>query len=136
MPHGGIGRGRRAAVRGSQLVHDLREPDRSHYGGVLFNESLGDGAYVIHELHPAVRPVMDARVDVYGSELFIEYRSSMTSREKFDAYLDRYDANLALVYRSGSIARRLARDRDWRLVYESDSRVVFERSAGSHADDR
>ncbi|MEJ2286767.1 MAG: hypothetical protein P8X85_24620 [Desulfobacterales bacterium] len=39
--------------------------------GNIYND-YGDGAFLIYYLFPKIRPVMDSRIDVYGSELALE----------------------------------------------------------------
>lgn len=95
-------------------------------GGVLFNDLMIDGDLVIHDLGPAVRPVMDARVDVYGEELYLEWRECRRSEASFIAYLDKYGVNLALLSRQAlPLIKTLNRLPSWQLVFATDSRVVF-----------
>jgi len=58
------------------------------YEGTIFND-YADGAYLLHHLAPRIRPVMDSRIDVYGSELTHEYFSSRDDPLKFFQYLNK-----------------------------------------------
>jgi len=102
--------------------------------GVIFNE-YEDGGPIIYALHPRVRPVMDARIDVYGPELSREWTRSRNSAKRFFAYLDKYDVNLVLLARwwkvNRDVSEVLLSSPEWRLVYTSDERVLFARTAAS-----
>jgi len=98
--------------------------------GVIYNE-YDDGALIIHALHPQVRPVMDARIDVYGRELYQEWHSSRETVERFFAYLDKYDVQLALLLRTWrpnrEMAEALRSDPGWRLLQTFPKRFLYGR---------
>lgn len=100
------------------------------YRGVIYNE-YADGALIIYSLHPAVRPVMDARIDVYGEELYLEYQQSRTSLAAFDDYLEKYAVDLVMLDRRAKnqpFTRALQRDPGWKQVLGSKRRVLFSKS--------
>ena len=66
--------------------------------GTIFNE-YGDGSLVIYFLHPDVRPVMDPRIDIYGPELYDEWKNARHSPDEFFAYVQKYDIRLVLLKR-------------------------------------
>ena len=66
------------------------------FAGVIFNDYV-DGAFIQYHLAPRVLPVMDSRIDVYGSELTHEYFSSRDDPEKFFQYLNKYNVSLILL---------------------------------------
>jgi hypothetical protein len=66
------------------------------FAGVIFND-YSDGAFIQYHLAPRVLPVMDSRIDVYGSELTHEYFSSRDDPEKFFQYLNKYNVSLILL---------------------------------------
>lgn len=95
--------------------------------GVVFNE-LADGALLIHELGPAVKPVMDARVDVYGRELYEEYRASRETPPAFLAYVERHRVELVFVYTQRELmAAFLTQHPDWEPVFRTGTHVLFAR---------
>jgi hypothetical protein len=96
--------------------------------GVIFNEYT-DGALIIAELFPDARPVMDSRVDIYGAELFNEWRNSCASRSSFDAYLKKYQVSMILIEKSlppPKLAALIDAER-WQLVMESEHRRLYVR---------
>ncbi len=96
--------------------------------GVLFNDQMNDGDLVIHDLGPAIRPVMDARVDVYGEKLYLEWRECKRSEASFIAYLDKHSVNLALLSRQAiPLIKVLERRKNWQLIFATDRRFVFRR---------
>jgi hypothetical protein len=99
----------------------------SGLSGVLYNERMPDGAYLIRELFPAVRPVMDMRLDVYGKELCDEYDATKTSRQLLSDYVGKYGVNLALVARGGWMEEHFRRSLGFRLVFAGDERSVLVR---------
>jgi hypothetical protein len=64
--------------------------------GTIFNDYV-DGAYLQYHLAPRILPVMDSRIDVYGSELTHEYFASRDNPEKFFQYLNKYKVSLILL---------------------------------------
>jgi len=99
--------------------------------GNLYNEIMTDGSYVVHELYPAVRPVMDARVDLVGDERYGAYQDTRNSVRALDAYLERYDVQLAIVKRDGWMVGHLQRDGAWEILATSSERSLLRRRAGA-----
>jgi hypothetical protein len=93
--------------------------------GVLYNERMPDGAYLIRELYPQVRPVMDMRLDVYGKELCDEYDATKSNRDALNQYIQKYGATLALVNKGGWIEDHLRRALGFSTVYEGAERSVM-----------
>ncbi len=95
--------------------------------GTIYND-YGDGAFLIYYLYPGIRPVMDSRIDLYGSELAREYFSSRGDPVKFFQYLNKYNVSFILLRKSQKNAQIL----DY-LVYlpatetllETDDRLLF-----------
>jgi hypothetical protein len=104
-----------------------------HHGlsGNLYNEIMTDGSYIVHELYPAVRPVMDARVDLVGDERYGAYQDTRTSIRALDAYLERYDVQLAIVKRDGWMVGHLQRSGEWELLASSTERTLLRRRASA-----
>jgi hypothetical protein len=95
--------------------------------GTIYND-YGDGAFLIYHLYPGIRPVMDSRIDLYGSELAREYFASRDHPVKFFQYLNKYKVSYILLRKSQKNAQIL----DY-LVYipatesllETDDRLLF-----------
>jgi hypothetical protein len=66
------------------------------FAGTIFND-YSDGAFLQHHLSPKILPVMDSRIDVYGSELTHEYFSSRDNPENFFEYLNKYNVSFILL---------------------------------------
>lgn len=95
--------------------------------GVVFNE-LADGALLIYELGPALKPVMDARLDVYGEELYGEYRASRETPQAFLAYLERHAVDYVFLYSQRVAMGVLLEQRpEWERVFQTPTRFLFAR---------
>ena len=95
--------------------------------GTIFND-YGDGAFLIYHLYPKVRPVMDSRIDVYGSELAREYFASRDDPLKFFQYLNKYNVALILLRKSQKnlqINQYLGYIPATKLLLETDDRMLF-----------
>lgn len=95
--------------------------------GNIFND-YGDGAFLIYHLYPTVRPVMDSRIDVYGSELAREYFASRDDPSKFFQYLNKYNVALILLRKSQKnlqINQYLGYIPATKLLLETDDRMLF-----------
>lgn len=93
--------------------------------GVLYNERMPDGAYLIRELFPRVRPVMDMRLDVYGQQLCDEYDATKSNRQALSDYVTKYRVTLALVNRGGWIEDHFRRTLGFRLAFAGSDRSVL-----------
>ncbi|MBK6531183.1 MAG: hypothetical protein IPN17_09825 [Deltaproteobacteria bacterium] len=116
-----------AGYAGRRPVEEVAAIRARRLQGALYNEQMTEGSYIVHELYPTVRPVMDARVDVYGEPLYLEYEASHTSRVAFAAYMRRYDIRLALLSQGGWMGQTLRLDPGWEVVSESAERLLFRR---------
>ena len=74
--------------------------------GNIYND-YGDGAFLIYYLHPGIRPVMDSRIDLYGTELAREYFTSRDHPVPFFRYLNKYGVSYILLRKSQKNARIL-----------------------------
>jgi len=95
--------------------------------GIIFND-YGDGAFLIYHLYPKVRPVMDSRIDVYGSELAREYFASRDDPLKFFLYLNKYNVALILLRKSQKnlqINQYLGYIPATKLLLETKDRLLF-----------
>jgi hypothetical protein len=97
------------------------------FKGTIFND-YGDGAFLLHHLAPRVRPVMDSRIDVYGSELSHEYFSSRDDPLKFFQYLNKYNVSYILLMQTKKnipIIQLLSQLPASRLLLRADDRFLF-----------
>ena len=97
------------------------------FEGAIFND-YGDGAYLLHHLAPKIRPVMDSRIDVYGSELTHEYFSSRDDPLKFFKYLNKYDVSLILLMQTKKnipVIELLSQLPASKLLLRADDRFLF-----------
>jgi hypothetical protein len=95
--------------------------------GVIYND-YADGAYILHHLVPDIRPVMDSRIDVYGSELTYEYFSSRDDPVKFFRYLNKYDVSFILLMQSEKnipVIQMLSQLPSSKLLLRADERFLF-----------
>jgi hypothetical protein len=69
---------------------------RNHVQGRALN-SYDAGALMIHELWPAVRVSMDSRNDVYGEDLYREYRAAFEGGPALEAYLKKRAVDIVVV---------------------------------------
>jgi hypothetical protein len=95
--------------------------------GVLYNERMPDGAYLIRELYPSVRVVMDMRLDVYGQQLCDEYDATKSSREGLTNYVYKYGVNLALVNSGSWLEDHFQRNLGFKKVFTGAERSVLSR---------
>ena len=104
---------------------------RREFEGVIYNE-YRDGGLIIYALYPAIRPVMDPRIDIYGADLYREWLRSKTARWRFERYLKKYDVGLVLLWtqpENRQLLELLRRDRAWRLEKRFPNRALFRRQA-------
>ena len=95
--------------------------------GNIFND-YADGAYLIHKLSPRIRPVMDPRIDIYGSDLTYEYFASRDDPIKFFQYLNKYNVSLILLMQSKKnipIIKMLSQLPASKLLLRADERFLF-----------
>jgi hypothetical protein len=97
------------------------------FEGTIFND-YGDGAFLLHHLAPRIRPVMDSRIDVYGSELSHEYFSSRDDPLKFFQYLNKYNVSFVLLMQTKKnipVIQLLSQLPASKLLLRADDRFLF-----------
>ena len=95
--------------------------------GVIFND-YSDGAFLIHHLAPKILPVIDPRIDIYGSELTEEYYFSRDNAVRFFRYLNKYNVSLILLRqtkRNIRIIQMLSQLPASKLILRADDRLLF-----------
>jgi len=101
--------------------------EKQNFEGNIFND-YADGAYLLHHLAPKIRPVMDSRIDVYGSELTHEYFSSRDDPIKFFQYLNKYNVSFILLMQTKKnipIIQLLTKLPASKLLLRADDRFLF-----------
>lgn len=97
------------------------------YEGNVFT-SYADGAMVIYQLFPRVRPVMDSRIDLFGEELFEEYAEASQNPGAFLHYLTKHDVTIVILPQSfRDHASLLEGQNQWRQVLATPRSWVFVR---------
>ncbi len=95
---------------------------------ILSSDQWAD--YLIFRLFPRQRVFFDGRSDFYGPRLGAEYRVLQSGTGNWRELLDKYRFDLALLPRSWPLSTVLARDADWRLLYQDPEAVLVERVPG------
>jgi hypothetical protein len=93
--------------------------------GRIFN-SYNWGGYLIWSL-PEYPVFIDGRTDLYDDELIFEWLSIMRAEQGWKEALDRYQVGTILIESKMPLARILAENQGWRLVYQDDLAVVYVR---------
>ncbi|RYF09709.1 MAG: hypothetical protein EOO40_06430 [Deltaproteobacteria bacterium] len=95
--------------------------------GTIFNE-YSDGALIIHELVPNVRPVLDSRIDLYPLDQVEEYDRAYVVPQLFARYLDRHNVNIIMLYQ-GRAAPRVVQwvedNPEWRRLSDTNGRLLY-----------
>lgn len=97
-------------------------------GRRLFND-FDWGGFLIFRLYPATRVSIDGRTQVYGSELLADYTRTHFGLAGWERFFERCDPEIVLWPRQGALASLVRQRPGWRIVYEDDVAVVFERRA-------
>jgi hypothetical protein len=100
---------------------------KQNFEGNIFND-YADGAFLIHKLSPRIRPVMDPRIDIYGSDLTYEYFASRDDPLKFFQYLNKYNVSLVLLMQSKKnipVIQLLSQIPASKLLLRADDRFLF-----------
>ncbi len=103
--------------------------ERNGVQGRLFNE-LGRGSYLIWRLGPAQPVFIDTRFELYSLEHCQTYRALSKAEEDVAALLNEYDFELLLLDRARQadlVEFVNGRPERWRLIYEDDHTVLYQR---------
>ena len=94
--------------------------------GNLFN-SYNWGGYIIWRLYPQYPVYIDGRADVYGDKFLYAYMDVYRARPGWEQALDTQAVRLVLVEPESGLAGLLRQSSGWKIVYEDQLSVVFER---------
>lgn len=129
----GSGREKGLGVSRTMPVCATEFVERQGIGGNAF-VSYSEAGLLIHRTFPAVKVGMDSRNDVYGEELYGEYREALRDPDRMSDYLARHHVDLFLLaYRSVEmpVIRSLLESGDWAPVHFDDRAfVLLRRGAG------
>jgi hypothetical protein len=95
--------------------------------GVIYNE-YSDGSLVINRLWPNIKPVLDSRIDLYPLDFVAEYDAAYVNPPLFAQFLQRRHVDVVMLYKNRvppAILNQLAQAPDWKLLSNSDSRVLY-----------
>ncbi len=86
------------------------------------------GGYLIYRLYPGRKVVVDDRHDLYGSDRIRQYLILTQAEPGWQSVLEKWQIRTALLP-AGSTLANLLRElpQDWRVAYEDNVAVVFER---------
>ncbi len=98
--------------------------------GPMFN-SYNWGGYLMFAV-PQYPVFVDGRTDLYGDAFLTRWLQTATGGDGWRETLDEYGINLVVVENGSGLARQLATDSGWRLIYprpedEDEQAVVFAR---------
>jgi hypothetical protein len=85
------------------------------------------GGYLIYRLYPDVKVLVDDRHDFYGEPFLRDYLKVLHVEPGWDTVLDNLHVNLVLMPTKSKLAQALRGSPTWRLTYEDDTAVVFQR---------
>lgn len=112
---------------GEQPYEEVDELSRIGARGVILND-FSSGALIIYRLYPALRPVIDARIDLYSPEVLAEYGRAIVDPEAFEAYAAKYGISSVLLLRGPeqrAIVAWLEQQPGWTLQLVTTRRVLF-----------
>ncbi len=96
-----------------------------HPTGRMFN-SYNWGGYLMFAA-PEYPVFVDGRTDLYGDEFLSEYLSTTFLQGDWRATLDMYDIGFVVIEADGVMASALREEPGWRVAYEDEQAVLFER---------
>jgi hypothetical protein len=88
------------------------------------------GGYLIYELYPKAKVVVDDRHDLYGSEFFKNYLKVVQVQPGWDKVLDNAHVSRILIPANSALAVLLKQTPQWVVVHEDDTAVLFRRGDG------
>ncbi|MEW5802231.1 MAG: tetratricopeptide repeat protein [bacterium] len=118
-------------VASNMPVEAVRYIKKNHIKGNCFNPYTY-GTYIVHELYPETRVVMDSRDLPYGENLYLEHQRAMVSVQAFDELFHKYHIDyIILNYQQDNLIdhfKYLQKTGEWVLVYFDDRNVVYIRN--------
>lgn len=93
--------------------------------------TYGGGGYLLYHLYPKTKVYIDGRLDVYPTQVWLDYLAIDEGRMTVQDFCARYGTNHFFIESKGAegeprhLAARLARMPDWALVYFDDDYSIF-----------
>jgi hypothetical protein len=85
------------------------------------------GGYLIYEIYPARKVVVDDRHDLYGSDRIRQYVTLVHAAPGWQSVLKQWQIHIVLLPTDSTLANLLRElPQDWRIAYEDKVAVVFE----------
>lgn len=100
-----------------------RHVDELVRGRVFTEDQWGD--YLLYRFYPRLRVFVDGRSDFYGPALGSDYIQMMQGGFRWQGLLDRYRIDVVLAPVEWPLAQLLKQDRQWRLVEDDGSAILF-----------
>ncbi len=88
------------------------------------------GGYLIYQLYPGTKVVVDDRHDLYGSEFFKDYLTVVQVHPGWDKVLDDYHVTRVLMPTNSSLTVLLRQTPQWVVVHEDETAVLFRKRDG------
>jgi hypothetical protein len=126
-----------------QVIHAQFDAQKMPVAAVTFLEKESQGAqsvtdpvfstdawggYLIYVMYPDRKVVVDDRHDLYGSGRVREYLILMQAEPGWQSVLEQWQIRTALLPADSTLANLLREfPRDWRVAYEDNVAVVFEK---------
>jgi hypothetical protein len=85
------------------------------------------GGYLIYQLYPKTKVVVDDRHDLYGSEFFKKYLKVLQVQPGWDKVLDEEHVTRVLMPAQSSLTVLLRQSPQWSVVHEDETAVFFRR---------
>jgi len=101
----------------------LRAPETKH---IFAEDEWGD--YLIYNLYPQKKVFVDGRSDFYGDTFGEKYLDLMSVRYGWEKTLDKYAIDTILLSPKFALSSTLKISRDWRVVYDDGTSIVFRRN--------
>lgn len=86
------------------------------------------GGYLIYELYPKTKVVVDDRHDLYGDEFFKDYLKVVFIQPGWEKVLDERRVNWILMPQDSTLANMLKLTHSWTIVHEDGMAVLFQRA--------
>lgn len=99
---------------------DIREP--------IFCPDLW-GGYLIYQLYPQTKVVVDDRHDLYGDRFFKDYLKVVFVQSDWNKVLDEKHVNWVLVQKDSSLGTILGQTAMWKPIHEDETALLFHRSS-------
>jgi hypothetical protein len=100
---------------------------RNYPDARMFND-FNSSHFLIYTLFPEQRVFIDGRFDFYGNDLMSDYLTVHRAEPGWQGILDGYGVEIVLVTRDLPVARALAREPGWAMVFNGSNDVVYARA--------